>query len=291
MVPLRFKDIVPELSRRGGPAFPNRYLAVIDRDRKNVLPMFCQSAVLPGLSIETMNQNHYGVERRLPNGFMNYQDLELQFMVSNSFQERKFIERWMNQILDRSHYEPRIYDGKSPKRAKDLAAREAAIDEDQNDVLGVPTGRSGDRYQKSVEQQQKDLAKGIRVAQDSGKIPYHSTITIYQFGPSDGRYGFPSQQKWYTTLAETLFKGNQLFEELFPPNMNVVYGVKFIEAFPTNMTEMALSYETVDTMHTFSTTFHYKEWHSLGESEMADFESGNIFGTSARDIGGIFSWA
>jgi hypothetical protein len=62
------------------------------------LALQCESAELPGRTIETADARIYGPSFKVPYR-MQYTDTSLTFLCTNEFYERKLFERWMDSII------------------------------------------------------------------------------------------------------------------------------------------------------------------------------------------------
>jgi hypothetical protein len=71
------------------------------------LALQCESAELPGRTLETADARIYGPSFKVPYR-MQYTDTNLTFLCTNEFYERKLFERWMDSIIPSDTNNPRF---------------------------------------------------------------------------------------------------------------------------------------------------------------------------------------
>lgn len=71
------------------------------------LALQCESAELPGRTLETADVRIYGPSFKVPYR-MQYADTSLTFICTNEFYERKLFERWMDAIIPSDTNNPRF---------------------------------------------------------------------------------------------------------------------------------------------------------------------------------------
>ena len=71
------------------------------------LALQCESAELPGRTLETADARIYGPSFKVPYR-MQYTDTNLTFLCTNEFYERKLFERWMDAIIPSDTNNPRF---------------------------------------------------------------------------------------------------------------------------------------------------------------------------------------
>jgi hypothetical protein len=71
------------------------------------LALQCESAELPGRTLETADARIYGPSFKVPYR-MQYTDTNLTFLCTNEFYERKLFERWMDSIIPPDTNNPRF---------------------------------------------------------------------------------------------------------------------------------------------------------------------------------------
>ena len=71
------------------------------------LALQCESAELPGRTLETADVKIYGPSFKVPYR-MQYTDTNLTFLCTNEFYERKLFERWMDAIIPPDTNNPRF---------------------------------------------------------------------------------------------------------------------------------------------------------------------------------------
>lgn len=62
------------------------------------LALVCEAAELPGRSINMIEYRHHAFTERVPH-IINYTDIALTFLCTNTFSEKKFFERWMWEMV------------------------------------------------------------------------------------------------------------------------------------------------------------------------------------------------
>jgi hypothetical protein len=97
------RDYRAKLGAKGGVARPNRYWVVIESPslsgNKQFLSYQCIAAQLPGRSFRTTEQMIYSSSRKFPYA-VQYDDLSLTFLCSNSMDEKKTFDTWQRQIIN-----------------------------------------------------------------------------------------------------------------------------------------------------------------------------------------------
>ena len=71
------------------------------------LALQCESAEIPGRTLETADARIYGPSFKVPYR-MQYADTNLTFLCTNEFYERKLFERWMDAIIPSDTNNPRF---------------------------------------------------------------------------------------------------------------------------------------------------------------------------------------
>ena len=71
------------------------------------LALQCESAEIPGRTLETADARIYGPSFKVPYR-MQYADTSLTFLCTNEFYERKLFERWMDAIIPSDTNNPRF---------------------------------------------------------------------------------------------------------------------------------------------------------------------------------------
>jgi hypothetical protein len=71
------------------------------------LALQCESAEIPGRTLETADARIYGPSFKVPYR-MQYTDTNLTFLCTNEFYERKLFERWMDAIIPSDTNNPRF---------------------------------------------------------------------------------------------------------------------------------------------------------------------------------------
>lgn len=80
---------------------PNGLTAYSDLAKS--LAFRCESTELPGRSLMTTSMKIYGIEEKFPY-MSNYNDISLNFIVSDDMSEKRFFETWLNYIHPSSTY-------------------------------------------------------------------------------------------------------------------------------------------------------------------------------------------
>ena len=75
--------------------------------RKNDLRFRCETAQLPSRTIMTTEQKIYGYTEKYPYA-TSYDDITLNFFVSETMQEKKLFDNWLNYVHPKSTYNMRF---------------------------------------------------------------------------------------------------------------------------------------------------------------------------------------
>ena len=88
-----------------GLASPNKYEVQFTRptslggSNDPSISVMCNVASLPGRSIKTYENRHYGVPFKLPYS-AEYQDISFSFITQLGFKERKFFDTWQEHVIN-----------------------------------------------------------------------------------------------------------------------------------------------------------------------------------------------
>lgn len=82
-----------------GLASPNKYKVNFSQRDDRAVSMMCNVAQLPGRSIKTYDNRHYGVPFKLP-FTAEYPDISFSFITQIKFKERQFFDDWQSEVLD-----------------------------------------------------------------------------------------------------------------------------------------------------------------------------------------------
>lgn len=85
-----------------GFASPNKYNVLFRHPKKGhdqSISMMCNVANIPGRSLQTYENRHYGVPFKLPYT-AQYDDITFSFITQIGFKERKFFESWQELVIE-----------------------------------------------------------------------------------------------------------------------------------------------------------------------------------------------
>lgn len=114
-MPQSISNIITEFKKKGFArqarfevtfASPNLF-DTVDVQRKNELQFRCETAQLPSRTIMTTEQKIYGYTEKYPYA-TSYDDITLNFFVSDDMQEKKLFDDWLNYVHPKSTYNMRF---------------------------------------------------------------------------------------------------------------------------------------------------------------------------------------
>jgi hypothetical protein len=101
-----FKNI---LARRGGLAKQNRFNIIIAlpvslaSDQGRDLSLLCESTMIPGKQITTVEYALYGHSTKIPTNFIQ-EDVTCVFNITNDYYVKTVFDRWQNKVIDTKTY-------------------------------------------------------------------------------------------------------------------------------------------------------------------------------------------
>lgn len=114
-----------------GLASPNKYLVSFDSPlggNDQSVSMMCNVANLPGRSLKTYENRHYGVPFKLPYT-AEYSDISFSFLTQIGFKERRFFDTWQEFVVDPETGLLNFYDNyKGTIRIKHLSGKDGSVD-------------------------------------------------------------------------------------------------------------------------------------------------------------------
>lgn len=194
-------------------------------DQMKLVQHFCKNVSMPSFSLNLSDNKRFGIgpNIKMPTGG-TYGDVSMTFLSDSELRLRNFYQSWINAIYGMSH-------------------EKFVPGQDRFHQL---------RYKSSYQ-------ADISIVLLKGKKEQYSSTKILGIGAKDLAQGAISV---ISAATQTPFIGS-LFSSAFieESNLEVAAQVTLINAYPTSVSEIALSSEASNVVSEFTVTFSYRDWY------------------------------